>query len=382
MTHAELRALLRVTGCAVEHGDFVFLCDPRWSVGEQAQVRALQSDLATGRPATSTGWVCVPTGGTSGRIRFARHDERTLGAAVRGFLAHFGLSRVNAVDVLPPLHVSGLMSRLRCAATGGTHVPWDWKKLEAGERPVLSRGHGDWVVSLVPTQLQRLLASAEATEWLRQFAIVFLGGGPAWPALTDAAAGAGLRVSLSYGMTETAAMVAALKPEEFLAGGRSCGAPMPHARITLTRDGTIRIEGESVFRGYAPQLGDSRVFATADLGEFDERGWLRVLGRRDEAIITGGEKVNPTEVEAVLRATGEFIDVAVLGVPDAEWGQSVVACYPAIKPEPDLTLVRQRVAEQLPGFKRPKRFVAIADWPRNAQGKLNRAELAAGVREA
>jgi O-succinylbenzoic acid--CoA ligase len=88
-------------------------------------------------------------------------------------------------------------------------------------------------------------------------------------------------------------------------------------------------------------------------------------------IITGGKKVQPAEVEAALRASGEFADVAVVGVPDAGWGEVVVACYPAGGRVPDRTRAVATLARHL----RPKRFVAIADWPRNAQGKLNRVAL-------
>ena len=100
------------------------------------------------------------------------------------------------------------------------HLAWEWKKLEAGRRPVLPRLRGPWVISLVPTQLQRLLRSTSTVRWLRGFRIVFLGGGPVWPDLADKAQRARLPISLSYGMTETAAMVTALRPEEFLAGSR------------------------------------------------------------------------------------------------------------------------------------------------------------------
>lgn len=374
MERDQLKALVRATGCAVERDGFLFLGDAAMLKKEgmfNVERLALNADVG------EMGWLGIATGGTSGGVKFARHDERTLSVAVRGFCAHFGIERVNAVDVLPAYHVSGLMARVRCAATVGTHVAWSWKRLEAGERPTLTKESGDWVLSLVPTQLQRLLGSAEAVAWLRGFKVIFIGGGPVWRELTEAAAAEKLPLSLSYGMTETAAMIAALKPEEFLAGARSCGAVLPHAAVKLDAEGLIMIAGESVFRGYWPEMVAAREFQTEDLGRFDERGHLQVLGRRDAVIITGGKKVQPLEVEAALRASGEFADVAVIGAPDAEWGEAVVACYPAGGREPDLA----RAVANLSGPLKPKRFVAVADWPRNAQGKINRTllkQLAAG----
>ncbi len=379
MERAELKELVRATGCAEERGGFVFLCDPQWSEAQRAQVTKLQSKVENPKLKIRNGWLCLPTGGTSGGIKFARHDEKTLMAAVRGFCAHFDLGRVNAVGVLPAHHVSGLMARVRCAATGGIHLAWGWKQIEAGRRPELPRLRGPWVISLVPTQLQRLLKSRSAVNWLRGFKIIFVGGGPAWPGLLDAAARAKLRVALSYGMTETAAMVTALRPEEFLAGERSSGRALPHARVTIGGSGVVTISGESVFRGYLPLIKRVRSFATEDLGVIDVRGFLTVRGRRDAVMITGGKKVQPAEIEAALRATGEFADVAVIGLPDAEWGERVVACYPAGKTRPDLRRVKRAIATSLTRYQRPKRFVAIAEWPRNAQGKVNRAALRAAA---
>ena len=379
MERAELTKLLRATGCAEERGGFTFLCDPAWSAAERAKVAALQGSTIENRKSKiDSGWLCVPTGGTGGGVRFARHDERTLTAAVRGFCAHFGFRRVNAVGVLPPYHVSGLMARVRCAATGGRHVAWDWKRLESGDLPALQLRRAHWVLSLVPTQLQRLLAAREAVAWLRGFRAIFIGVGPVWPELTAAAARAELPLSLSYGLTETAAMVAAQRPAEFLAGEHNCGAVLPHARVTIDDEGRIRISGESVFRGYFPGENVAGEFATEDLGRLDERGHLHVLGRRDAVIITGGKKVQGAEVEAALRASGEFDDVAVVGVPDPEWGHAVVACYAAGGRRPNLEWVAS-VLGGLAAFKRPKRYVAVADWPRNAQGKLNRAALVAAA---
>jgi O-succinylbenzoic acid--CoA ligase len=170
-------------------------------------------------------------------------------------------------------------------------------------------------------------------------------------------------------------MVAALRPEEFLAGDRSSGRAMPHARINVNAEGVVRVEGESVFRGYWPEARDGREFTTEDLGSIDEEGHLHVLGRRDAMIITGGKKVQPAEVEAALRASGEFADVAVIGVPDPEWGEAVVAFY--LKEERERVPDVARAAHVLAAHQKPKRYVAIspADWPRNPQGKIDRVAL-------
>lgn len=379
MERADLNELLRQTGCAEEAGGFTFLCDPRWGIAERAQVAVLQHTAATGGLDSKLGWLCVPTGGTTGGVRFARHDERTLSAAVDGFCRFFGLGAVNTVDVLPPYHVSGLMARVRCHATGGRYFPWAWKELVAGSLPTLDAVSGGWVISLVPTQLQRLLATRQATEWLRGFKLVFVGGGPTWPELEQAAMLAGLPLALTYGMTETAAMVAAIRPADFFAGERLHATAMPHARLTISSTGAVRVAGGSVFRGYFPEFRSAREFETDDIGDIAADGTVRILGRRDAAIITGGKKVQPEEVETALRATGQFDDIAVIGVPDAEWGEIVVAAYPASKRSLDLTCVEQVLASLTP-YKRPKKYVAVPEWPRTAQGKLSRARLVEHVR--
>src|SRR6187397_1145797 len=111
MERAELNAVLRASGCAQARGKFVFLCDPNWSTNERAEAEIQMAGAAAQKPDPRGGWLGVRTGGSGGGVKFARHDEATLSAAVRGFRTHFGLTRVNAVDVLPPHHVSGLMAR-------------------------------------------------------------------------------------------------------------------------------------------------------------------------------------------------------------------------------------------------------------------------------
>jgi O-succinylbenzoic acid--CoA ligase len=410
---------------AVASGGTVFLADPTWGERERAQFNALISAPeptsniqrptpnaqrpATGHPASpefsaidhwslaighsaaarpghsrarlrgGLGWLCIPTGGSSGNIKLARHDEETLAAAVKGLCTHFGVTKINVVGLLPLHHVSGLMAWMRTVLTGGTYVSANWKDVEAGGRPALPAVGGDWFLSLVPTQLQRLLGDPEALDWLRGFRAVFVGGGPAWPELVEAGARARLPLAFSYGMTETAAMVTALRPEEFFVGKRGNGAVLPHARLALIDGDRIAIAGASLFRGYWPETRADEPWFTGDRGRFDEDGSLHILGRRDALIITGGEKVDPAEVEATLRETGRFSDAVVIGVPDAQWGEVVVACYPAADqagvPVDGDQVINSHLCAHLAPFKRPKRYIAIADWPRNALGKVNRAAL-------
>ncbi len=392
MERAELEKLVTASGVAERRGEFVFLCDPHWTSAQRGEFERIvqQSKIENPKSKIQTGWLCVPTGGSGGGLRFARHDEQTLSVAVEGFCAHFDARQINAVGVLPLHHVSGLMAAVRCAATGGQYLPWSWKQLEAGELPERLVDGGEWFLSLVPTQLQRLLGAAKTVDWLRRFRTIFVGGGPGWPELAERAADAKVPVAFSYGMTETAAMVAAQTAMEFSAGRRSSGRAMPHARIEIVDEasgalvpggmaGVIRIAGGSVFRGYFPEERASRSFETGDFGRWDETGGLHVLGRRDAVIITGGKKVHPAEVEAALHATGLFPDVVVMGVVDPEWGEVVVAYYPAQGGNTAAVELTGLKLEGLAPYQRPKRLVAVADWPRNAQGKINRAALKAAV---
>lgn len=387
MDRAQLTALVHATGVAESHGGWTFLRDPHWTPAQSAAFAEVIRSCGPKTAAAGAGWLCIPTGGSSGGLKFARHDEATLGAAARGFGAHFAIGEVNAVDVLPPWHVSGLMARVRCAVTGGRHRAWEWKRLEAGERPSLEGGR-PWVISLVPTQLQRLLAQPAAVTWLRGFVLIFLGGGPSWAGLVDAAVGAGLPVVLSYGMTETAAMVCAQQPADAAAGDRSAGSAMPQAHLMIEDDATgmpqpagttgrIVIQGESVMRGYLGADEVDGTFRTADHGWLDAAGRLTVLGRSDDVIITGGEKVRPGDVESALRGTGLFEDVAVIGRPHPEWGEEVVGCYRRDRGALEAAEIERALGDRLSRHLRPKHWLHFTaeSWPRNAQGKVNRAEL-------
>lgn len=370
------RRFMAALAAAVAGDGEVFLGDPGWGDRDRAQVSKLRkADRDLRSPVGEAGWLMIPTGGSTGGLKFARHDAGTIAAAVQGFRSHFNLVRVNAVGVLPLWHVSGLMAWMRCALSGGEYRPLDWREVEAGRHPALPAKKDGWSISLVPTQLERLLRSDLSVEWLRSFRLVFVGGGPSQADLLARAGAAKLPLVLSYGMTETAAMVAAQREGDFLRGDRTCGPVMPHARLSVRADGIVRVQGPSVFHGYYPEWREAGFFVTADEGTLDAQGRVVIHKRRDWVIISGGEKIDPEEVEAVLRATGEFADVAVVGVPDAEWGQKVVVVYPAGR-DPDAAKLERALRDRLPVYKRPKLLAPLVEWPRTAAGKLNRTELA------
>jgi O-succinylbenzoic acid--CoA ligase len=427
IARAEPSAFLRDFLAATAAGATVILADPHWGVSERSQAIALAQpeffwtdwiDDRDPQPRPNfdpqavlfPGAIAIPTGGSSGQIKFALHDGASLGAAIAGFCEYFAADlpegRVNSLCTLPLHHVSGLMQLLRCAHSGGclALAKRDHASLATIALPRLDGpGFVSPFISLVPTQLARLLAEPDGAAWLRQFQTVLLGGAPPWPDLLDRARQHAIRLAPTYGMTETAAQVATLHPNDFLAGATSAGPPLPHATINiwdLGRDrpadpnqpGAIAIQSPSLFRGYLanptdPQTPDPlpsrdrgkapthRPWITDDLGHFDDRGHLHLLGRRSQTLITGGEKVHPQEVEAALLATGLVKDVCVLGLPDRDWGQAITAIYVPGDRFQSWDHLRAALRDRLSPYKCPKHGYAIAQLPRNDRGKIERSRL-------
>ncbi|MEM9904405.1 MAG: 2-succinylbenzoate--CoA ligase [Cyanobacteria bacterium P01_D01_bin.44] len=344
--------------------------------------------------------ILIPTGGTSGQVRFAIHTWATLSAAVHGFLDYFDGECIHAYCVLPLYHVSGLMQALRTWFSGGQIVIQPFKALLQGDRQI--QPDPAWCISLVPTQLHRLLSadmannSHDFTTWLSQFQAILLGGAPAWPPLLDQARKQQLPIALTYGMTETAAQIATLKPQDFLKGLQSSGQILPHARVSIQSEigpaeigqpltthqvGHLCIQTEALMLGYLPSGNAdfaserSTQFYPDDLGYVDDQGYLHIVGRDSHKIITGGENVFPTEVEAALWVTQQVKDVCVLGVPDPDWGQIVTAVYVPAHGQVTAQTLKASLDQQLSPYKHPKRWFQIAMLPRNAQGKIDRRAL-------
>jgi o-succinylbenzoate---CoA ligase len=354
---------------AVSLGIPVFLTDPRWGKEEQQQ---LQNLIEQGTPIP--GQIMIPTGGTSGQLKFSIHTLPTLSAAVQGFQEFYGFEQINSHCLLPLHHVSGLMQLWRSLLTNGHFTTKDsdicpplstWERVGVRVSPAP-------VISLVPTQLQRWLT--DRSDWLRSFQAVLIGGAPTSIELLEQARLAQIPLSPSYGMTETAAMISALTPPEFLAGMTGCGQVLPHAQIQIQTAGQIAIKSASLMLGYyaSALLSATDHWLTEDIGEFDDAGSLQILGRASSKIISGGEKIFPAQVEAVIMSTGFVSDVCVFGVPDLEWGERVVACYVG---DVNLDVLKRLVADRLSFFKQPKDWYCVFNIPRNSQEKVNIFEL-------
>ena len=244
-------------------------------------------------------------------------------------------------------------------------------------------------VSLVPTQLQRLLSGREGdmSTPLAGFRSVLLGGAAAPAGLLDAARAARVPVVTTYGMTETSG------------GCVYDGIPLDGVRVRTGDDDRIWIAGPVLFSGYrqggpggdggtgSPPVSGGSLggvvppettwLQTGDLGRMDSAGRLVVRGRADDAINTGGYLVVPGEVAAVLQTCPGVRDVAVLGLPDPEWGARVVAVVAPADPAdpPPLELLRLHVQERLPRYAAPSRVVMVDAVPMLPSGKHDLARL-------
>ena len=254
---------------------------------------------------------------------------------------------------LPVDHVAGLSIFTRCAIHGATvHA----EEFDAARiRSVLEAGEVT-IASLVPTMLLRLREAG--LERVPEVRGILLGGGPIPAELLDWAAGIGLPVMPTYGMTETCSQIATALPGERLA------RPLPGAEIRIAPDGEILVRG--------PMVAVDGWLRTGDRGRLTDDGLLEVEGRMDDLIVTGGENVAPGEVEDVIRAHPRVEDVAVLGLDDPEWGRAVTAFVAGSASEAE---VLEHCRAALPGFKVPKRVIAVDELPRTPTGKVMRAPL-------
>ncbi|PSB04147.1 2-succinylbenzoate--CoA ligase [Merismopedia glauca] len=361
----------------------VFLGNYQWGQNEWGQVLNLvQPNLVWGldyqiesQDYSGKFWrndIMIPTGGSSGNIRFAIHTWQTLTASVSGFCKYFETDIVNSFCILPVCHVSGLMQFIRSLVTGGRLVISPFKQLDFNKFNYLN--FDNFFISLVPSQLEKILSTEP--QYLSRFKNVLLGGAPAWEELLEKARNTQIRLAPTYGMTETASQIVTLKPEDFLKGNSSSGKVLPHAEV-LIENQVVKIQAKSLYLGYYPNRGKTEdiTFKTDDLGYFDDQGYLHILGRNSHKIITGGENVFPSAVEAVIRSTNLVQDVCVIGLEDTYWGQVVTAVYVPINEGVKSQAIASLISPQIAKFKQPKYWISVTSISRNIQGKVNQQEL-------
>ena len=381
---------------AIASKSTLFLLNPHWGENEWQQVFSLvQPDLIWGHvnyqvknnsPSIHVkqrlAGVMIPTGGSSGKIKFAIHSWQTLTASVRGFYQYFDRQKINSFCILPLYHVSGLMQFMRSFLTGGKLAIASYQQLKQGVKYNLNLQ--DFFISLVPTQLEYFLE--KNPPWLAEFKTVLVGGAPAGNYLLEKARKYQIRIALTYGMTETASGIAILQPEDFIKGNNSSGRILPSAKVMIDNHknfselqspaGIIKIQSESLFFGYYPhKLTEQETFITDDLGYIDRLGYLHLIGRNSRKIITGGENVFPSEVEAIILATELVKDICVMGKTDPKWGEVVTAIYVPKKEQVSEETIKKAIGEKLSKYKIPKVWLQVDCIPRNQQGKVNYTSL-------
>jgi len=373
---------------------------------------------ATRAPAGTA--VVIATSGSTGAPKLVALSTDALRASARATEARLG-GPARWLLALPAEHVAGVQVIVRALLAGAAPAVLD---LRAGFRPdrfaaaTAALGPGRRYTSLVPTQLRRILDSAAAVggggpqsqechpaatqsqechpaatggtalNALRSYAAVLIGGAALDPATRERALAAGVRVVTTYGMSETAG------------GCVYDGVPLNGVTVELDPDGRILLGGPTLASGYlrpdgslsgfvGGYLGDSADdgddggrFRTGDLGRWRD-GRLEVLGRADDVIVTGGEKVAPAAVERVLAAQPGVRAACVTGLPDAEWGQVVVAAVVVAgddsgddSGEAKAAALQCAVRAALGRAAVPRRIIAVAEIPLRGIGKPDRAAVA------
>ncbi len=264
------------------------------------------------------------------------------------------------LNPLPLFHIGGLAILIRTALAGAEtyFVTPDQPLAEviAQTRPT----H----LSLVPTQLWRLLQSPVCLPALRQARGILLGGAALPEALLEKAWQLALPIHVSYGSTEMSSQICTTGPGASLAELHTVGRPLPWREVQLTSEGEIQVRGRTRFQGYFKHgqleqpFDHEGWFKTGDLGQWTPEGWLRIIGRKDNRFICGGENIQPEQIERALLRLPEVIQAMVVPRDDAEYGQRPIAFVETLALEPEH--LRHRLREQLPGYLIPDK---ILSWP-------------------
>lgn len=308
------------------------------------------------------------TSGTTATPKRVTLSYANHAASARASAANLGVEAGDRwLCVLPLFHVGGLSIIIRSAIYGTAAIVHD--RFDAAAAAASLESGEATLVSVVATMLRRLQAEGLARAPALRAALV--GGGPVPRDLLDWAAQTGLPVLQTYGLTETGSQIATLAAGEALAKVGSAGRPLPGVEVSVGDGGELLVRGEMVSAGAVAPDG---WLHTGDRGRVDSDGYVYVEGRLKEMIVTGGENVSAPEVEEALVAHPAVDDAAVVGRPDAEWGEVVTAFVQAAAAVTDEELATHCRARLAP-FKVPRVIRRIDEIPRNATGKILKGRL-------
>jgi o-succinylbenzoate---CoA ligase len=347
-----LQFAARLHGCLL-HGAAAVPIDLRLSQAER-ELRAVPGIART--PGTAT---IMHTSGTTSAPKPVELTLENWRANALGSAVALGLDRRERwLCVMPLAHVGGLSILLRSTVYATTVVLHERFDTGAVLDDLMDPGRAITLVSLVPTMLDRLLdAGLEQPPSLRW---VLLGGAAIPPGLLARAGSARVPVAPTYGMTEACSQIATF------------GLPLTGAELRLEA-GEVTVRGPML----APlALGDDGWLRTGDLGEWDQDGRLRIVGRSSETIVSGGENVAPAEVEGALLEHPAVLEAGVYSRPDPEWGEAVLATVVLREGQmAGAEELRRFVGERLARFKVPKEIGFARSLPRTPSGKLLRRDL-------
>ena len=330
------------------------------------------------------------TSGTTGRSKGVMLTRENLASNAEALVVLWRFTERDVLlHALPVFHTHGLFVATNCVLYSGASMIFQRAFQPAAVLVALPRAT---VMMGVPTFYTRLLADAGLTRAATAHMRLFISGSAPLSPATHAEwqARTGHAILERYGMTETNMITS--NPHDGARRAGTVGMPLPGVEVRITgpdgallppgEAGSIEVRGPNVFKGYwrlpektAEEFRDGW-FVTGDMGAFDDQGYLSILGRAKDLVITGGLNVYPAEVEAALDDLPGVAASAVIGVAHPDFGEAVVAC---LVPAPGATLsedpIRDALRDRLAAFKLPKRVLILDELPRNAMGKVQKAEL-------
>lgn len=326
------------------------------------------------------------TSGTTGRPKGAVLSHGNLAASATTLVDSWGFTGDDVLlHILPLFHTHGLFVAVHTVLASGASLILHSSFAPADVIADLPRAT---VLMGVPTHYVRLLAEPAFTREAAAGVRLFTSGSAPMLVSTheEFTARTGQVILERYGMTETCMLTS--NPLHGVRKPGTVGPPLPGVDLRLSdgSPGGIQVRGPNVFAGYwrrpdlrATEFTEDGWFITGDLGTIDDDGYVEIVGRSKDLIITGGLNVYPKEIELLLDSLPGVGESAVIGVPDADFGEAVVAIIVAQPSSRDLDAegLRALAREQLAGFKVPKRIHVVDELPRNAMGKVEKARLRA-----